>query len=480
VSQKSLTSTFLIYGIGNMLYTLIILLLIPIYLEKLEVADYGEFSLLYVTGTLISIVFSFSISNGILRFFHDNDNIIERKIAISTISLFFIFLFVSIIITLYVFIKYNFFALFKSDNTSKNFLIITFWAFGRIFINMFLGVLRADNKPVKFVILTILDVLVLCTINLIIIYFFQLTLQNLLLGYLLSTYISLLLGGFFLKYLIGFSFNSKYINYFLSYGIPLAIANCITYLINYGNRFFLNYFSSVEDVAIFDISQKITGVIGVLLVNGFMMAFTPYYLNLHKTETKDNFKIRINKIIDTFLVIYFLFGFFLIFSDNFILNLLSRKSYLDAALYTPLLVIANVFNVLFMLLAMSTNILKKTKIELFATILTLIIGFISNNVLIKHFGLYGASISQIIMTFTAFAFINGYNAKFFPLNFKFKNTLVLILIFIIYMQLDKYLISLNLNIYLSFSIYLLLIFLFFAAYRSYFNFISVFIKKKIS
>ena len=463
-----------------MLYTLIIFLLIPFYLEKLEVSDYGKFSLFYLTGTLISIVFSFSISNGILRFFNDFENSIERKIAITTISLFFIFLFVSIILALYVVAKYNFFELFKSEYTRNNFLIITFWAFGRIFINMFLGILRADNKPLKFVILTILDVLVLCTTNLIIIYFFQLTLKNLLLGYLFSTCVSILIGGFFLKYLIGFSINLKYLNYFLSYGIPLAIANCISYLINYGNRFFLNYFSSAEDVAIYDISQKITGVIGVLLVNGFMMAFTPYYLNLYKTETKDNFNNRINKIIDIFLVVYFLFGFFVIFSDNFILNFLSKKSYISAALFTPLLIIANVFNVLFMFLAMSTNILKKTKIELFAIILTLIIGFFSNYFLIKYFGLFGASISQIIMTFSAFTFINSYNAKFFPLNFKFKNTFVLIIIFIIYMQADKYLICLNLNTYVLISIYLLLIFLFIAVYRSYFNFLIILIKKKIT
>jgi O-antigen/teichoic acid export membrane protein len=462
-----------------MLYTLIILFLIPIYLETLDVSDYGQFSLLYITGTLISIAFSFSISNGILRFFHDNDNNSDRKVAISSIFLFFIIFFTIIISFVSFSISFNLFSQDKLYSLNQNFLIIFCWAFGRIFINMFLGVLRADTEPIKFVILTILDVLLLCLINLYIIYFIDLTLQKLLLGYLFSTCLSLLFGYFFIKKFIIFSIEKKYINYFILYGTPLVLANCITYLITYGSRYFLNYFSSATDVAIFDVSQKITGVLGVLLVNGFMMAFTPYYLNLYKIETRDNFNIRINEIIDTFLVLYFLFGSILIFSDYFILDLLSKKSYLEAVLYTPLLVIGNSFNVLFMILAMSTNILKNTKIELFATILALIVGFISNIFLISFFSLLGASISQILMSFTSLVFINFYNSKFFPIYFNLKKFFGLILLFIVFMLVDKFIIFLDLSNYISFSIYLTLIFIFIISYKHHFYFLSVFIKKRI-
>ena len=479
MSNKTLFKNFLIYGVGNMLYTLIILLLIPIYLEKFEVDDYGSFSVLYITGTLISIVFSFSISNGILRFFHEYDNLRDRKLAITTMSLFFIGLFILTLSILFVTPVMKGIALYNSESSKLNFIILTTWAFGRIFINMFLGVLRADNKPVKFVVLTVIDVVILCITNIIIIYTNKLTLTNLLNGYLFSTSLTLLISLIINKEFIGAKLNSNYLKYFMIYGIPLAFANCISYFINYGNRYFLLHYTSKIDVAVYDIAQKITGVIGVILVNGFMMAFTPYYLNLNKIETKEQFNIKINKIINTFLGVYFLFGILIIFSDNFILDFLSKKEYMESALYTPFLILSNVFNVLFMLLAMTTNILKKTKVELYATIVMLCVGLIANFLLIKAYGLYGAVISQMIMSITGFIFINNYNAKFFPLDYKFQTTFILILNFLFFVIVDKYLLGIDMNEILKILIYLLLTILFVVVNRKYFVFAVKLIKNRL-
>jgi O-antigen/teichoic acid export membrane protein len=459
-----------------MLYTLIILLLIPVYLEKFEVDDYGSFSVLYITGTLISIVFSVSISNGILRFFHEYDNLRDRKLAITTMSLFFIGLFILTLSILFVTPVMQGISLYNSESNKQNFIILTIWAFGRIFINMFLGVLRADNKPVKFVVLTVIDVVILCITNIIIIYTNKLTLTNLLNGYLFSTSLSVLISLIINKEFIGAKLNSNYLKYFMVYGIPLAFANCISYLINYGNRYFLLHFTSKIDVAVYDIAQKITGVIGVILVNGFLMAFTPYYLNLNKIETKEQFNIKINRVINTFLGVYFLFGILIIFSDNFILDFLSKKEYLESASYTPFLILSNVFNVLFMLLAMTTNILKKTKVELYATIVVLCVGLVSNFLLIKAYGLYGAVISQMTMSITGFIFINIYNAKFFPLDYKFKTTFILILNFLFFIIVDKYLLGIDINVILKILIYLLFTVLFVVVNRKYFVFAIKLIK----
>jgi O-antigen/teichoic acid export membrane protein len=393
-------------------------------------------------------------------------------------SLFFIGLFILTLSILFVTPVLKGITLYNSESSKLNFIILTTWAFGRIFVNMFLGVLRADNKPIKFVVLTVLDVMIMCITNIIIIHTNKFTLTNLLNGYLFSTILTLLISFIINKEFIGAKINSSYLKYFIIYGTPLAFANCISYFINYGNRYFLLHYTSKIDVAVYDIAQKITGVLGVILVNGFMLAFTPYYLNLSKIETKKQFNIKINKIINTFLGVYFLFGILIIFSDNFLLDFLSRKEYMESALYTPFLILSNVFYVLFMLLAMTTNILKRTKVELYATFVMLGVGLIANFFLIKAYGLYGAVTSQMIISITGFIFINNYNAKFFPLDYKFQATLILVLNFLFFVIVDKYLLGIEMNEVIKILSYLLLTILFVIVNRKYFVFAVKLIKKR--
>ena len=55
--NNSLTKDFITYGVGNILYTLVNLLLVPVFLEKLDVTDYGILSISLVTENLIMILF---------------------------------------------------------------------------------------------------------------------------------------------------------------------------------------------------------------------------------------------------------------------------------------------------------------------------------------------------------------------------------------------------------------------------------------
>lgn len=446
MSNKVLAKSFLIYGVGNMLYTAIILILIPIYLEKMAIEDYGLFSMYYVTGNLFSILFSLSISNGILRYYSEFEDEIERKKTVFSILLFFTFLFTILLSVLFFLPSKAFNWLGETSDLKYGLIIMLLWSFCRIYYNMILGVLRAKEKAVKYVILTILDVLILCVVNTIVIFYLDFNLYDILLGYLFSAFVSMLIGFLFIFKDIIFKFNTFSVKYILAYGIPLSIANVISYFTTYGNRYFLLYYTNKSNVAIFDVAQKITGVLGVILVNAFMISFTPYYLNLYSKNSTEEFQKNINRVINIFINIYFVFGLAIVVFDSYILDFLSKKEYISAALYIPFLIISNAFNVLFMLLTMSTNINKKTYVELIITIIMLVSGIIANIILIQKYGLLGASISQLLMSFIGFICINFYNLKNFPLNFNSKNIIVIVFFFILLSIGDFYINMLGVNL----------------------------------
>jgi hypothetical protein len=71
--SKPLMKSLLTYGLGNIMYSLVTLTLIPFYLEKLNVVDYGNLTLFLIASNIVTIFFSINISNGILRLFSDSE-----------------------------------------------------------------------------------------------------------------------------------------------------------------------------------------------------------------------------------------------------------------------------------------------------------------------------------------------------------------------------------------------------------------------
>lgn len=479
-NSSSITKSFLIYGVGNMFYTAIILLLIPLYLERLSLADYGAFSIFYVTGNLFSVIFSLSISNGILRYFSEFKGNKELQTqAVSTVIGFFAMAFIGIFAIFYFFPAWIYDLLFKGGQKKQGLLIILVWSFARIYYNMILGVLRANSNPIKYVLLTMLDVAFLCVINFYIIFFTHYNLYSILFGYSVSALATILLGFFFIADNIKISFNNKILKYLLNYGVPLSLANAASYFTAYGNRYFLTYYTSSKNVAIYDVAQKITGVLGIILVNAFMIAFTPFYLDLYNKVDKDEFKRKVNEIILVFLNVFFFLGIGLILFDNYALDLLSKKEYLNSAIYTPFLILANAFNILFMLLAMTTNINKKTSVELIITIVMLIAGILSNLALVNLYGLLGAAISQLITCVVGFVAINIYNKKYFPLDFNFKEALLIMGTFIIVACLDWFIEGLHYKIMYKMVVNIFILGFVLYIFRSKWEFAIRFIKTVI-
>ena len=479
-ATNSLTKNFLIYGMGNMFYTAVILLLIPLYLERLSLADYGAFSVFYITGNLFSVIFSLSISNGILRFFSEFKEDKKQQIqAVSTMIGFFAIAFIGLFVIFYFSPAWLYDLLNKGGQKRQGLIIILVWSFARIYYNMILGVLRANNNPIKYVLLTMLDVAFLCIINFYIIFFTHYNLYSILFGYSIASLATVLLGFFFIAENLRVTFNIKIFKYLFNYGVPLSLANAAAYFTAYGNRYFLIYFTSSKNVAIYDVAQKITGVLGIILVNAFMIAFTPFYLDLYTTVDKDEFKRKVNEIILVFLNAFFFLGIGLILFDNYALDLLSKKEYLNSALYTPLLILANAFNILFMLLAMTTNINKRTSVELIITIFMLVAGILSNLALVNLYGLLGAAISQLITCIVGFVAINIYNKKYFPLDFNFKEASLIMGTFIIVACLDRFIEGVHYNFIYKMIFNILILGCVFYIYRSKWEFAIRFIKTVI-
>jgi len=428
---NSLSKDFITYGFGNILYTAANLLLLPIFLEKLEVNEYGVLSVFLVSSSLVTNLFSLNIPNGILRSFNEGYGAEKEKKWVSTAFLYFIIVGLFFVFIAYIFKSKLSQLIFGNQNYNQYILLFVILGFSRILDSLNLGVLRARNKSKKYVLLNIINVIYLAAINIYIIYFTEFALINILWGYIISGLISNCTGLIFNYFEYKWKFEFEGVKYFFRYGFPLSIASCISYFINYGNRYFLMNYSTKTDVALIDISQKIASLVGILLTVAFLTVFTPYYLNLYSKVSFFEFSKKINKLIIDFSVFFCFMGLCIIMFQDLGLSLLSNHQYLSVVQYVPYLILSNYLNVLFSMLTMGTNILKRTEIEMYITIFIFSISIIGNIILIQYYGIYGAIITQLLINLLSVLIISVYNKQKFPVKIDFKSIIKLIFVFVV-------------------------------------------------
>ena len=98
-------------------------------------------------------------------------------------------------------------------------------------------------------------------------------LDGVLVGYVLSAGTTAVLLSAGLLVCARWQFRSRLVGSLLRFGVPLTLASLATVLLNTGDRFLLDAFVGAEAVAVYGLAQKFGGLVNMLFVQSFSMAF---------------------------------------------------------------------------------------------------------------------------------------------------------------------------------------------------------------
>ena len=252
-----------------------------------------------------------------------------------------------------------------------NLLYIILWVLSRIVIQAMLGVLRVDEKSVKYLIASLSEIFIILIILFAFRFYRSLDFDIILFSYSTASVGALLISVLLLKEYISFKegISIHFIKYALSFGVPLALANLISYFLNFGNRYILLNYHSSSSVAIYDVAHKFGSILSLILVSGFSLAFTPHFLKLYEEAEFDVFQVKISKTISLFIWTYYFLGITLLSIDDFLISIIDKPVYLQSLDFLLEVILGNSIYVLFMLLTISLSILKKTKYEFYITLI---------------------------------------------------------------------------------------------------------------
>ena len=277
-SIKQLSKHTLVYGIGNILNRGMTFLLLPFYTNLISTEEYGVYSLVYSFIALTNVFFIHGMDTAFMRFFIPEKDLNQRKQILNTV-------YTSIFISTFLLSAAIYFLLpaFSEGVMSvpATSVMLTYLTLIILFDGLaFLPIVyyRAVNKPVNYVLIVFVEVVINLSLNIYFVAFQKMGLTGILLSNAISSAAKFLLSSPVLWQEFRFRWDKLLWKDILKYGLPTVPAVFFLILISVSDRFLLKHFLGADDVGLYASGYKI-GVVMALLITAFRFAWQPFYLS---------------------------------------------------------------------------------------------------------------------------------------------------------------------------------------------------------
>ena len=441
MSIRTLGKQSLIYGIGTILTRVVTFLLLPLYTNVFTTEEYGIVSLAYAFTGFVMIAYRYGMDSALMKYYIDSEGE-DQKTYFTTI--FSIQTLTSLIFSLFLFLTAGFFApIFLGGEYKQLMQLVTIILFLDALWMLPMLILRANEKPRQYILLSLLNVIILMGLNIYLVVFKGMGITGVLIGNIIAS--GALLLATLPIVIKNFSFKTisrSALQKVLKFGLPFFPAGIFTMIMELSDRYLLDWLAGTSTVGLYSAGNKL-GMFGLLLVMGFNMGWTPYFLKKGKDTDAPQTFARVST--------YFLglVGGLIVLISLWI-DQLVRFRIGDATFFgeefwsstqvVPIILLGYYFFGLYVLQLPGVFMTKQTKwVPVFrgtGAILTVLL----NIILIPIFGIIGAASAKAI-AFAGMSFaILLYNQKYYPIPFLWRGILFpivyLLIIIIVPMELD--------------------------------------------
>ena len=423
-NKEFATNTFILF-LGKFTTQFITFLLIPLYTHFLNADDYGLVDLIQTYISLFVPVLILRFDSVVFRFLIDErknkDNVDGKKIVITNTVI--MVLCVAVIVSS-IYILVGFFV------SIKYFWLLLFTVIAIMFSNILLQISRGLGKNKEYSIACVITGLTTLILNIMFIVIFKMGASSILISscvanVLCSVYITLknkIFGMIEFRFL-----SKKKILEYLKYSLPMIPNSLSWWIVNVSDRSIITFVLGSAMNGIYTISCKFSNII-----NSIFSIFNMSWQESASMHINDNdrdifFTTIINKMLDLFSTVSVMIIAILPLVYNYIVG----NDYIESYSYIPILLFANMFNVLINLIGGIYIAKKETKKIMNTTIVSAIINLIFNLSLIRTIGLYAACLSTLFAYFIMAVYRYVDVQKYVKIKINFLFALRIILIFII-------------------------------------------------
>ena len=282
MSIKSLGKESLIYGIGHVMARMVTFLLLPLYTHYFTPDQYGIISLSYAFIGFALILYRYGMDTALMKYAVQETGLERKKhITVVLISQ----LITSLIFSLILYSLRKYFAPYVIGLDRPDWItFLSIILFLDSLWNLPLLILRSENKAIPFISFSLFNVLSTMLLNIYFVIKMEYGVEGVFLSNIISSLIVLIFSlPIIYKNLSIRTFEFKILKRVLHFGLPFLPAGFFTMIMELSDRYLVGSMMSIEDVGLYSAGKKL-GMLGLTVVMGFNMGWTPYFLNRGQSD----------------------------------------------------------------------------------------------------------------------------------------------------------------------------------------------------
>ena len=427
---KSLFSQGFFYGITSSLHGLLSFLLLPLLTAYYTTEEFGIYSIIILTSSILGTIFYFGASSALGRFYFDKKSLDHVNAVISaTLFIISIGAFIYILIAT---IFGNYISILLFDTDLYGFAVTLGFsgsAFG--FLQHLMTLILRYEKKLKFFMIVMIGTLL---INLITTYFLLINDYGVL-SPLFGIVVSMSLGFSLIcvyrfKSLI-FILKKDYVLKILHFGVQISITSLLFYVLDFSDRFIMNELLTLSDVGIYSLGYKIGSLINIILILPFSYVWAPLRMEYVNNSNNKEFT---SKVFSYFSLIGFILILFVVlFGKEIISFFITNGEYDNAIIIIPIIMLSILIYGFQNILDLGIYLEKKIYYYMLISISVIIINVVLNYIFLPKYGYIAAAYTTLVSYLISSLLIFLISIRFYKIELEWKRVLVpLFLLCIIY------------------------------------------------
>ncbi|RME30179.1 MAG: polysaccharide biosynthesis protein [Candidatus Zixiibacteriota bacterium] len=375
-----------------------------------------------MTVDIVATLAGAGISAALLRFYSEKETISEKNAVVSTAfisatALFFIsfgavFLFAAPVA-----------GLILDTAARSNFVRIIAASMAlTATIEIPLVLLRAQSRPVAFVVISASKLAMQLTLNIV----FVVVLRMGVIGVLYSGLISSVLLSAYLTAMTfrrsGVTFSFPIFRELFSYGYPLIFSNLGAFVLASSDRYFLKAFGTLYEVGIYSLGYKFGALVTTLVLTPFLLFWNVEIFEIDKRADKHEVFPTVLSML-ALLAVTLMFGLTVFVPE--VLRVMSDPKFWDAGKVVALICLAYYIYMIENHVRSALLITKNTQYVAYATTAAAISCLLLNGLLIPKFGVYGAAIATVLAYGVRLSLVFYWSQRVYPIHYEWWRVLLL-------------------------------------------------------
>jgi O-antigen/teichoic acid export membrane protein/SAM-dependent methyltransferase len=277
----------LIYGVSILLGKVVSFVMLPFYTRYLTPADYGVMQLVDMTLDIVAIIAGSQIASGVFRFYHKAQSDVDKNLVLSTAMAFLVMSFGAFAISTYLAASTLSRLVFGSPEYATLIRLAAASLGLQSFVTVPLALLRLQERSVGYAGFTSGRLILQLTLNILLLAVFGLGVKGIFISTLIANAtMAVALGAPFVAH-IGLQISRRMARDLLRYGVPLVGMNLATFVVTFGDRYFLRVSDDVAAVGLYSLAYQFGFILSVVGYAPFALMWEPKRFEIAKLPERD-------------------------------------------------------------------------------------------------------------------------------------------------------------------------------------------------